>query len=47
MLISQPIFVRRDATDEEVDAKQRSLQLALEDLTREGESWRSSKNLRS
>lgn len=38
--IGEPIYVPRDATSEEVAAKQAAVQSALDGLRREGEAWR-------
>ena len=38
--IGEPIYVPRNATGEEVAAKQSALQAALESLMQDGESWR-------
>jgi len=40
-LIGEPIYVARDASDEEVAASQGALQAALDRLRAEGEIWRS------
>lgn len=39
-LIGEPIYVPRDATSEEVAAKQAEVQASLDNLRREGEAWR-------
>ncbi|HXG63637.1 MAG TPA: lysophospholipid acyltransferase family protein [Blastocatellia bacterium] len=39
-LIGGPIYVARDASPEEIEAKQQALQATLDELRREGEVWR-------
>lgn len=39
-LIGEPIFVPREATAEEIAAKQQNLQSSLDDLRRQAEEWR-------
>jgi len=46
-LIGAPIYVRRDASSEEVAAKQAALQSALDSLRLEAEAWRASKGSRA
>ena len=38
--IGEPIYVSRDATNQEIAAKQAALQASLEDLRRDAEAWR-------
>src|SRR5204862_122761 len=42
-LMGEPIYVPRDASNEEVEAKQKALQKALDELLSEGQCWRESK----
>jgi lysophospholipid acyltransferase (LPLAT)-like uncharacterized protein len=39
-LIGEPIYVSREASDEEIEEKQQRLQTTLDQLRREGEDWR-------
>jgi lysophospholipid acyltransferase (LPLAT)-like uncharacterized protein len=39
-LIAEPIYVSREATNEEVEEKQAAVQATLEQLRRDGEAWR-------
>jgi lysophospholipid acyltransferase (LPLAT)-like uncharacterized protein len=41
-LMAEPIYVPRNASSEEVEAKQAALQKALDELRRKGELWRES-----
>lgn len=40
ILVAEPIYVPRDATNEEIESKQIQLQTALDQLRVEGEAWR-------
>jgi lysophospholipid acyltransferase (LPLAT)-like uncharacterized protein len=43
VIFAAPVYVDRNATDEELESKRVELQIALDSLVKEGEEWRNSK----
>lgn len=44
VFIGEPIFVAKDANDEEIENKRLELQTALDELVERGQQWRNNKN---